>query len=191
MTLPNKITFFRLLITPVGVALLFATEVPYRTTISAGIFLFAMCTDVLDGYIARTRNLMTRLGAFIDPLSDKLLILLYFLFLQFAGVYPLWLLMVMFAREIIMDAFRSFAMSQSLYIGAVAYGKIKAFLQTISIGAGLLFLAVRNGEFTAPLWALPALSTFAFWTMLLAFCVSVVGFLVILKRNHAVLLEQS
>ncbi len=188
MNLPNKLTLLRLLMTPFAVALLFFKDyIPYNFFISLILFLFAMFTDILDGIIARKFNLITKLGAFLDPLADKLILILYFIFLQNYGIYPLWLLLVFFGREMIVDGFRSFAISQNVYMGAIKSGKIKALLQTISIVLGLIFICIQNNQFFGININNQILEDGAFYSMLIALIISLSGMIILLKKNISLL----
>ena len=167
MNLPNKLTISRIIATAIGITILFFNQIPYNFLIADGIFVAAIITDILDGYIARKYNMVTKLGTFLDPLSDKLLFVLFFVFLQAMGLYPLWLLIVFLARELIIDGIRSYAASQNVFFGAVKLGKIKASLQATSIIAGLLYLS--------PVINIPYLKEFTFYTMIAALIISLFG----------------
>jgi CDP-diacylglycerol---glycerol-3-phosphate 3-phosphatidyltransferase len=181
MNLPNKLTVSRIIVTFIGVTILFFEQIPFSYLIAAGIFVFAVITDILDGYIARKHNMVTKLGTFLDPISDKLLFVLYFLFLQSMGLYPLWLLIVFVARELIVDAIRSYAASQNVFFGAVKSGKIKASLQATSIIAGLLYLS--------PFIEIPYLGEFTFYTMIAALIISFFGKSTLVKDGFNLIKE--
>lgn len=188
MNLPNRLTFSRLLMTPFAVALLFLKDyIPYNFLISSILFLLAMFTDILDGIIARKFHLITKLGAFLDPLADKLILILYFIFLQNYGIYPLWLLLVFFGREMIVDGFRSFAVSQNVYVGAIKSGKLKALFQTFSIVLGLSFVCIENNQFFGINMDSQILEYGAFYSMLIALIISLIGMVILLKNNLALL----
>ena len=74
MNLPNKISLTRICMIPVFVLVFFLNVIPYRFAIAGAIFAIAACTDFVDGYIARSRGLVTNLGKFLDPIADKVLI---------------------------------------------------------------------------------------------------------------------
>ena len=190
MNLPNKLTLCRLILTPIAIAVLFFDIIPYNFLIAMILFIIAMITDVLDGFIARKFHLITKLGTFLDPLADKLIILLFFIFLQNAGLYPLWLLIVFIGREMIVDSFRSFSISQNIYMGAIKSGKIKAWLQTISIILGLTYLSIthhglfelqQNNNF------LNLLIEIAYYSMIASLIVSIIGMFILVKNNRKVL----
>ena len=75
MNLPNKISVARILLIPVFVFFYLADFVPYGKLIAALVFALACFTDFLDGYIARSRNLVTNLGKFLDSIADKVLVM--------------------------------------------------------------------------------------------------------------------
>ena len=74
MNLPNKISVARICMIPVFVLFFFLDAIPYNHVIAAVIFALAALTDLLDGHIARSRNLVTNLGKFLDPIADKVLV---------------------------------------------------------------------------------------------------------------------
>jgi cardiolipin synthase len=99
MGLANWLTTLRILLIPV-----FVTLLVYR---SAGwaivVFCVASLTDLLDGYIARTRGTQTRLGAFLDPVADKLLITSAFITLTYLKVIPFWIAAVVVSRDLMLS----------------------------------------------------------------------------------------
>lgn len=191
MNLPNKLTVLRMLLTPIGLTILFVPAIPRNILVSLAFFLVAMATDVADGMIARTYRMITKFGTFLDPLADKLIILLHFAYLQSQGIYPLWLFMLMLGREIIIDAFRTFATRQNMYVNAVIMGKCKAFLQTLSITVGMVAFAAIAGQlsFSAETGAL--LGFTAYVLMIGALLCSLIGVPSLLRENLSVLKEPS
>jgi cardiolipin synthase (CMP-forming) len=99
MGLPNWLTILRILLIPVFVSLLV-----YRR---AGLALVAFClaslTDMLDGYIARSQGRQTRLGAFLDPMADKLLLTSGFVTLTWLKVIPFWITAVVVSRDVVLS----------------------------------------------------------------------------------------
>lgn len=95
--IPNLITILRLiLVVPVIASLLYQQ---YKWAF--WLFIFTGLTDAIDGYLARRLKCITRWGSMVDPLADKLLILSTFISLAYLGYFPLWLLLLMALREII------------------------------------------------------------------------------------------
>ncbi len=114
-------------------------DINYGVYIAAGIFLIAALTDSLDGYIARTRNQVTTLGKFIDPLADKLLVTAALVCLVEMNEISSIVAMVIIAREFSISGFRVVAASENIIISASIWGKIKTITQIVAIMYVLLF----------------------------------------------------
>src|SRR6266545_4067533 len=99
MGLANWLTTLRILLIPVFVTLL----VYRRATEALLVFCLASLTDLLDGYIARSRGTQTRLGAFLDPVADKLLMTSAFVTLTYLRVIPFWIAAVVVSRDLILS----------------------------------------------------------------------------------------
>jgi cardiolipin synthase len=100
MGLANWLTLLRILLIPVFVTLL----VYGRPMLAFAVFCLASFTDLLDGYIARHGGRPTRLGAFLDPLADKLLLTSAFVTLTYLKVIPFWITAVVVSRDLILSA---------------------------------------------------------------------------------------
>jgi len=98
MGLANWLTTLRILLIPVFVTLL----VYRQATAAFVVFCLASLTDMLDGYIARTHGQKTRLGAFLDPVADKLLLTSAFVTLAYLRVIPFWITAVVVSRDLIL-----------------------------------------------------------------------------------------
>lgn len=98
MGLANWLTVVRIVLIPVFVTLL----VYRRVTAALVVFCLASLTDTLDGYIARTRGRQTRLGAFLDPMADKLLLTASFITLTYLKVLPFWITAVVLSRDLLL-----------------------------------------------------------------------------------------
>jgi CDP-diacylglycerol--glycerol-3-phosphate 3-phosphatidyltransferase len=94
---------------------------------------------MLDGYLARKRGQVTVLGAFLDPLADKLFVLGTLVFLVAKGRVAEWLVVVLLARELAITVLRSIAVTYGLVIAAGKTGKAKTALQLV----GLVFLLIH------------------------------------------------
>jgi cardiolipin synthase len=99
MGLPNWLTTLRILLIPVFVTLL----VYRRAGIALLVFCLASLTDMLDGYIARVQGRQTRLGAFLDPVADKLLLTSGFVTLTWLRVIPFWITAVVVSRDVVLS----------------------------------------------------------------------------------------
>ena len=99
MGLPNWLTILRILLIPVFVTLL----VYRRAGWALLVFCLASLTDLLDGYIARSQGRQTRLGAFLDPMADKLLLTSGFVTLTWLKVIPFWITAVVVSRDLVLS----------------------------------------------------------------------------------------
>jgi CDP-diacylglycerol--glycerol-3-phosphate 3-phosphatidyltransferase len=137
MNLANKITLFRVILVPVFMFVLYS-DLQHSTYIAAIIFIFASLTDTLDGYIARSRNLVTNFGKFVDPLADKILVSAALISLVGLGKIPAWIVVTIIAREFTITGFRIIAASEGVTIAASSLGKFKTISQLIAISLLLL-----------------------------------------------------
>ncbi len=135
MNLPNKITVLRIILIPVFIVLLYI-KARYIEYIAALVFIVLALTDALDGYIARKRKEVTRLGKLIDPLADKLLISAALIFLIGKGV-PSWMAFVIIAREFSVTGLR-LLLSDKITLQASKWGKIKTVSQIVAIVAVII-----------------------------------------------------
>jgi len=157
LTFANKITICRILAVPFFIlALLYYT--PYRESlrfIALGIFLFAVITDVIDGYVARTRHQKTPAGKILDPLADKILLISAFMCLFMARAYlpviqfPLWLVVMVISRDIILiiGTMLIYIFHHTLPMESTRWGKISTFFQVLAV-IGMLI----QWKFSVVLW---------------------------------------
>lgn len=130
--LPNALTFLRILLVPVYIGL-FSTPTVERAVLAAVVFGVAALTDLLDGYIARQRAQVTKIGRLIDPLADKFLVISgLVLLVQFQRVEA-WLAIALIVRDLAVTGVRAVAASRGLIIVAGTFGKYKVTLQIIAI----------------------------------------------------------
>lgn len=141
--LANMITFSRIVLT--GLFLFFVfTETLLSRIMALLLFTLACFTDFLDGYIARKRNQITDFGKLFDPIADKILIFsVFFSFLQM-GLIRAWMVIIIFSREIMITAFRLFALSKKKIIQAEKAGKHKLVSQIVAIYLILFFLLSKD-----------------------------------------------
>lgn len=155
MNLPNLISLARIVLAIVVIPLLFVDAFTPRL-IAFIVFLSAALSDLWDGYLARSRGLVTDLGKLLDPIADKLLLVATFVpfyiishapggeFPWFGGVFPLWVVIIIFGREIFITVFRSYAARRGVVIPAGQSGKYKAFSQNLFIGSAILWYALQS-----------------------------------------------
>ena len=144
MNLANKLTVFRIILVPIfvivgylGVLGVIQGEwlgIPTYFWIMNLIFIIASITDKLDGYIARSRNMVTTFGKFLDPLADKILVLTAFVMLVEFGKIPAWIPIIVLAREFLVSGYRLVAAGKDgKVIAASIWGKLKTVTQMIAI----------------------------------------------------------
>jgi CDP-diacylglycerol--glycerol-3-phosphate 3-phosphatidyltransferase len=133
MNLPNRLTMLRVIMIPFFVFFMLMPSIPYNNVIALVIFCLASITDALDGHIARSRNLISNFGKFMDPLADKLLVCSAMI--CFLGVadnpMPVWVVIIIIAREFIISGFRLIASDQGVVIAANYWGKSKTVSQMV------------------------------------------------------------
>ncbi|GHU74002.1 CDP-diacylglycerol--glycerol-3-phosphate 3-phosphatidyltransferase [Clostridia bacterium] len=132
MNLANKLTILRVLMIPVFLVILFM-DFQGSNLVAAGIFVLASLTDFFDGYIARSRNMITTFGKFADPLADKLLVAAALIAEVQLGNLTAWFVIVLISREFIITGFRLVAASKNIILAAGFSGKIKTAIQMVMI----------------------------------------------------------
>ena len=134
MNLPNKLTMIRVILVPAFIVLLFmGQENPLFKYLALAVFVIASLTDTLDGYIARSRNLVTNFGKFMDPLADKLLVCSALICFIQIGTIPAWVVIIIISREFIISGFRLIASDKGVVIAASKWGKAKTVSQMITV----------------------------------------------------------
>lgn len=140
MNLANKLTLLRILLVPFFLIFITIRDIPYGKAIAIVIFVIASITDKLDGYIARSRNQITRFGKFMDPLADKLLVTAALISLVEFHIVPAWAAMIIVAREFAVTGLRSIAAAEGIVIAASNWGKAKTVTQIVAIILALINL---------------------------------------------------
>jgi CDP-diacylglycerol--glycerol-3-phosphate 3-phosphatidyltransferase len=130
--LPNLLTFFRILMIP-AVLVLLSRGAPRDCFWAAVVYSLAAVTDLLDGWLARRKGLVSVLGKFLDPLADKLIVTATLVWLVPMGRISTWVVVLLISREITITALRSIASSEGIIIAAGDGGKVKTALQMIGI----------------------------------------------------------
>ena len=144
MSLPNKITLFRILMIPVF-AVLFFVEFEGHTLAAACVFALACMTDFIDGYIARKNNLVTAFGKFLDPIADKMIVACALIaicitppYVAPQNVFAISVAvctMIILMRELMISGFRTVAANKGVVLPADMIGKIKTWVQMSAIFA--------------------------------------------------------
>ena len=149
MTLASQVTVVRILLVPV---LLFFLQYPNLTHLSAVLFAFMCITDWLDGFIARKFNQVSDLGKFLDPLADKLVVMLPLIWLVSVRSVSPWVVIIIIGREFVVTGLRLLSAGQKIVIAAGWDGKVKTVLQMTAI-----FLLILEGPFGKELLWLSAI----------------------------------
>jgi len=145
VNLPNALTLLRIFLVPILVAAIL-TRSAEGVLLGAGIFGFAVATDYLDGYLARRRNEVTKLGTLLDPLADKLLITAALVSLVELDAVPAWMVMIIVGREFAVTVLRSIVAGRGVAVPASGLGKLKMVLQVVAV---FLLLFGRTYPFLA------------------------------------------
>ena len=140
MNLPNKLTLLRICMIPFFVVLARLPGFGCQAA-AVAIYVVACLTDTLDGHIARSRNLVTNFGKFMDPIADKLLVMSAMIVLTAQRRMPDWVCILMLAREFLVSGFRLVAVENGRVIAAGPLGKLKTVFQMISTIALMLLTA--------------------------------------------------
>lgn len=144
MNLPNKLSLSRIVMIPFMIFFYLADFIPnsWGKIVALAIFIVASLTDMLDGHIARKRNLITDLGKFLDPIADKLLAISALLLVICDGTVPApygaIAGIIIIGRELIIGGFRQIAATKNVVMAADWFGKIKTIVQDISLPALIL-----------------------------------------------------
>lgn len=146
LNLPNLLSIFRILLVPPLVVVLL-TRFQGKEWWGLGLFLLASVMDFLDGYLARRRKQITRLGTLLDPAADKILTAAAFISLVELDhrVVPAWIVVVILSREFAVTALRGFASAEGLVIPSSLSAKAKTTVQIVAIA--LLIIYNQLGEF--------------------------------------------
>jgi len=181
-TLPNIITVARIAMCPVIYWLALAPGAGARFGAFA-LFVVAGLSDVWDGYVARRYDLITDMGKLLDPIADKLLLLVTFVPFYLIshrgsdldlipwpwGAMPMWVMVVILGRELFITLFRQYAVRRGVVIAAGKSGKQKALFQSLFVGGLLLLYPLRlvaeSRGWDGAVWSA--------WSLFLGACVSV------------------
>ncbi|MFN3562673.1 MAG: CDP-diacylglycerol--glycerol-3-phosphate 3-phosphatidyltransferase [Chloroherpetonaceae bacterium] len=143
MTLPNQLTTLRILLTPVFVWLILS-DAPHLRIWGIVVFIMASLTDLYDGYHARKYGQTTRWGAFMDPLADKILITAAFIYFVHLGLVPLWMVIVVAFRDVMVTLLRLYAEWKDKPVITSKSAKIKTALQNVFAYVLLLLSLLRE-----------------------------------------------
>ncbi len=139
MNLPNYITLFRVVLIPFFINLMVYGY--YREALA--VFVLAGVTDAFDGVIARLMKAQTELGAFLDPMADKLLIISAFVTLVLLGKLPVWLVIIVVSRDVILalGSLVIYLMGHGITVHPSLIGKATTVLQLLVVALTLVLIS--------------------------------------------------
>ncbi len=144
MNTPNKLTLLRILLVPVFLLFFLCEVIPLHSVWALVVFALASTTDAMDGHIARSRNLITNFGKFLDPVADKVLVFAALVaFIDFGWASSVAVI-IMIAREFLVSSLRMVAADNGTVIAAGKLGKLKTAVTMASIVAVLVLSAVME-----------------------------------------------
>lgn len=187
LNLPNQLTVLRLGMCGLLIISMSFTW-PYAATTALCIFALASLTDWIDGAIARAYNLVTDLGKLLDPLADKILVIGTLFALVSRGIAPMWMVVIIMAREFLISGLRQIAAHKHKILAAERIGKHKTISQIVAILVSLSYLSL--GEFglqDTPVARFLAASQI--WFYWLALIITVLSGAFYFRKNAAILHE--
>jgi len=155
MTLADQLTVARVASVPF-VVLLYVWDFPGHAYWATGLFIAAMATDQVDGWLARREGRSTVLGSLLDPVADKILVLSVLIVLIGEGVFPAWMVAAIVAREFLVSGLRLAAIERGVVLQARDLGKLKTWAQAVAAAVG--------GFAAAGAWS----DDVAWWALLIA-----------------------
>lgn len=191
MNLPNKLTLLRVAMIPFFVLFLMLPQIPHHYLIAGLIFGAASYTDHLDGKLARKHGWITTFGKFMDPLADKILIISALVCFVSLGLAPVWMVLLIIAREFMVTFIRLVAVEGGLVLAANGWGKLKTVSQITAVSVIFLLEYIKElaamGCFTLTENNLAFFSGMEWGLLLVATCLAVVSGGIYLKQNSSIL----
>lgn len=190
MNLANKLTLIRIILVPIFLIFIAVRGIPYGRSIATTVFIIAALTDKLDGYIARSRNQITRFGKLMDPLADKLLVSAALVSLVEFHILSSWIAIIIIAREFAVTGLRSIAAADGVVLAASWWGKIKTVIQIVAIICALINLNIRHIKFLHNYFYIDMVSLFQNLTnitMFLAVVITILSGIDYFVKNREIL----
>lgn len=131
MNTPNKLTVFRMVITPLFLAVLMMEQLRHHFILGLVIFSLAAITDAIDGHLARKNNQITVFGKLLDPVADKMLTTAALLGFLDMGLCSVWIPLIVLTREFAVTSMRLIASAQGVVVPANIWGKLKTISQMV------------------------------------------------------------
>lgn len=142
---PNILSIIRLFLGPVILFLFLSESVNYKW-IALLLFFIGSVTDALDGYIARAYDLVSEFGKNVDPFADKIFILsaLFTLYFLIPVYVPLWMILTVVFRDILVTSIRLISSKQKIYFQTSNFAKLKTIIQSVVLHISMLILILYN-----------------------------------------------
>jgi len=194
MTLPNKLTISRFILTVAFLAVMFS-QVRFHETIALVLFISGGISDFLDGYLARRDNLITNFGVLMDPLADKIMVCSAFIAFVGLNWIAAWMVVIIVARELAITGLRLLAASKNVVLAAEGYGKHKTVSQIVAIVSILVWHSyeqwgpVGQALFGGHLFGAPWVNGFAQVSIWVAVALTIISGCLYLWRNRALYLQ--
>ncbi|MEM7231030.1 MAG: CDP-diacylglycerol--glycerol-3-phosphate 3-phosphatidyltransferase [Planctomycetota bacterium] len=175
LTIPNQLTLARLVLAVIFFALLacfghglFGNSRATTLNWAMGLFILAVSTDFLDGYLARRWGMVSTFGRIADPFADKIIICGSFIMLiEISDFVHAWFAVVILFREFLVSGLRSFLESRGIEFGALLSGKLKMVFQSVTIPTVLFYEANFHEDSVSPLKDVTQLETTIFYLALI------------------------
>ncbi len=181
MNTPNKLTLLRICLVPVFLVFFLCGGIPLHNLWALLVFAAASVTDALDGHIARSRNLITDFGKFLDPVADKVLVfaaLIAFIDLKWASSVAV---IIMVAREFLVSSLRMVAAGNGTVIAAGKLGKVKTAVTMASIVTVLVLAAVMD----CGVWTELPIGAVSSWLVWISAVITVISGIEYLWKNRS------
>ena len=197
MNLPNKLTIMRICLIPFMMFFYFANFIPYGIgkIIALVIFIVAALTDLLDGKIARSRNLVTNFGKFLDPIADKILTSTVFFLIIADGTIPnpygAIIVTIIIAREFMVSALRLLAANRGIVLAADIWGKAKTMVQMIALPVTIVLSFIYTSGISFNATFVLIFEIFTYIMLGLATLLTVISGVNYLVKNKACLKENN
>ena len=190
MNLPNKLTVFRIFITPLLLLVFMVPEWTGSWILTSSVLLWVLyvlieASDVLDGYIARKYNMVSDLGKVLDPFADVLSRITYFVCFSAIGLMPVVILAILLYREFSITFLRMVMIRKGVAMAASIWGKLKAVTYAVAGVLGFLTVSIERLDILTRQFSIIRMSTQV--VFVLAAVASVASFITYLKGAWPVL----
>ncbi|MCL2210090.1 MAG: CDP-diacylglycerol--glycerol-3-phosphate 3-phosphatidyltransferase [Treponema sp.] len=186
MSLANKLTFFRIILTPVFfIIFIFPGKAAWTVPVLIFIYIVSEVTDLLDGLAARKLNETSDFGKLFDPFADTLMQITVFLCFVIDGIFPAFLLLIVIYREFGILFIRNMMLKNGVTLGARFSGKLKTVSYIVAGGFALLTVSLQRlgiFEFIIPYFKIAAVVIFSISVLISA--ISFFDYLVIYRKTQ-------